>query len=342
MEQQNSTLISIITPTFNHEQFIGACIESVLAQDYSRWEQIVIDDGSTDRTAEVVRNFSDPRIRYLYQPNQGIEALAHTYNRALESAKGSLIAILEGDDAWPARKLSTQLSHFDDPDVVLAFGEEQDIDANGVAASSSSRTSRRRMKLPRSVLFNRPIRSAIPHLLRAEGLSFIPPATVVIRRSALEQIKGFQYVPGICPTDIPTFIRLALIGNFYYTNDVMGFRRRHARSATFQFLQAMSSTPREFILTQTDSPELRLSEAQRDTIKKSWQLKTSSREFTAGRLCLLERRWAEGRCHLFRAIRPGPPHIVAAAVAGWVLSWFHCDIEGLFQLAGRVPLRPID
>lgn len=335
-------LVSIVTPAYNHEKFIGDCIESVLRQQYTHWEQIIIDDGSTDGTAEVVRRFSDPRIRYVHQANQGIEALAHTYNRALGMARGSLIAILEGDDAWPAGKLSQQVPYFADPAVVLAFGEERDIDVNGRLASGRSGTSRRRMKLPRSILFNDPIRSATVRLLSIDGLSFIPPSTVVLRRSALEEIGGFQYVPGICPTDIPTFIKLSLMGKFCYTNDVIGYRRRHLSSATLQFLQPMSTTPAKFILERADSPDLGLSEEQRNRIKRSWRGKASAMEFTTGRMRLLERRWVEARHHFSRALRPGRPPILAAAAIGWALSWFHRDLEGLFQLAGRIPLKSSD
>jgi hypothetical protein len=332
-------LVSVITPTYNHERFIGVCIESVLRQTYSKWEQIIIDDGSTDRTAEVVRQYGDPRIRYSYQQNLGIEGLAHTYNRALEIAKGSLIAILEGDDSWPCGKLAAQVPRFDDPDVVLAFGEDRDMDANGLLASSTSRTGKRRKKLPRSTLFNEPVGSTTTQLLTMEGQSLIPPATVVLRRSSLEAAGEFQYVPGICPTDVPTFLRLSSLGKFHYTPEVMGFRRRHSGSATLQFLQPMSATPQDFIFKQIDNPELGLDKPQREAIKRSWLPRTSAREFTSGRLCLLDDRWAEARSHFIRAIHSGEPRVIAGASAGWLFSWFHVDLESLFQLAGRVPLR---
>jgi len=338
--EHQSPLVSIVTPTYNHERFIGACIESVLSQTCLKWEQIIIDDGSTDRTAEIVREYRDSRIRYFYQENRGIEALAHTYNRALGIARGSLIAILEGDDAWPSDKLASQLCRFEDPDIVLVFGEDRDMDANGRLASSTSRTGKRRKKLPRSTLFNEPVGSTTSHLLTMEGQSFIPPATVVIRRSALEALGGFQYVPGICPTDVPTFVRLSRLGRFHYTPEVMGFRRRHSSSATLQFLQPMSATPQDFIFKQIDSPELGLEETERAAIKRSWRSRTSSREFTSGRLCLLERDWVEARQHFIRAIHSGRPRILAGSVAGWLLSWFHANLETLFQLAGRTPLKP--
>ena len=65
-------LVSIITPTYNHENFIAQCLESVLSQSYVAWEQIVVDDGSTDRTREIISQYKDERIKYIHQANKGI------------------------------------------------------------------------------------------------------------------------------------------------------------------------------------------------------------------------------------------------------------------------------
>src|SRR5688572_16895965 len=115
-------LVSIITPTFNQARFIGPCISSVLAQTYTNWEQIIVDDGSTDETAAIVRSYTDPRIRYMRQEHVGILALAATYNRGLQAARGPLISILEGDDLWTADKLETLVPKLEDRDVVLGYG----------------------------------------------------------------------------------------------------------------------------------------------------------------------------------------------------------------------------
>lgn len=72
-------LVSIITPTYNHERFIDCCIESVLAQTYPYWEQIIIDDGSIDKTGEIISKYKDERIRYIRQDNVGIWKLAKTW-----------------------------------------------------------------------------------------------------------------------------------------------------------------------------------------------------------------------------------------------------------------------
>ena len=62
-------LVSIITPTYNHEEYIGTCIDSVLNQTYQNWEMIIIDDGSTDKTGYEVTKYNDDRIKYVKQEN---------------------------------------------------------------------------------------------------------------------------------------------------------------------------------------------------------------------------------------------------------------------------------
>ena len=71
--------------------------------------------------------------------------------------------------------------------------------------------------MPRRILQNDPVRSAISHLLTLEGQAFIQPATVLLRKSALERIGGFQYVPGICPPDVPTFMEQGVSNFTAYT-----------------------------------------------------------------------------------------------------------------------------
>jgi len=69
---QSEPLISIITTTYNHGKLIGPCINSILAQTYENWEQIIVDDGSTDGTEEIVNNFKDMKIIYCRQKHVGI------------------------------------------------------------------------------------------------------------------------------------------------------------------------------------------------------------------------------------------------------------------------------
>lgn len=89
--------VSVIIPAYNHERFIGAAVESVLGQSHRDLELIVINDGSTDRTGEVVRSFRDERIVYREQENRDAY---NTLNRGLSMATGDYIAILNSDDVY--------------------------------------------------------------------------------------------------------------------------------------------------------------------------------------------------------------------------------------------------
>lgn len=219
-------LVSILTPTYNHERFIGPCIESVLAQTYPNFEQIIIDDGSTDQTAQIAEGYPDPRIKVIRQENQGLEALAETYNTALAQAQGEFVAILEGDDLFPAEKLERQMAAFQDSAVTLCWGRLRTIDAigNEIPIEPTLLDDRSRM--------NDPIGSAAIQMLRPSSLTFAFPVTVVMRRAALDSIGGFQKFPGLPVVDYPTFLAMALTGKWAHEPEVCGLWRRHGSSTT--------------------------------------------------------------------------------------------------------------
>ena len=113
--------ISTIIPVYNREKYIAEAIDSVLAQTYKPIEVIVVDDGSTDNSAGIVKQYVNSSIRYTFQPNQGIGAARNT---GIELAKGSYYAFLDSDDLWTPDKISLQMKAFDnDPDLDMVFGQ---------------------------------------------------------------------------------------------------------------------------------------------------------------------------------------------------------------------------
>ncbi|MBE9196307.1 glycosyltransferase family 2 protein [Synechocystis sp. LEGE 06083] len=97
--------ISVTMITYNHEKYIAESIQSVLEQTFADFELIVVNDGSTDRTDEIIRTFQDPRITYIYQENQGPSV---AINNAILAAQGKYVALMSGDDVCYPQRLEKQ------------------------------------------------------------------------------------------------------------------------------------------------------------------------------------------------------------------------------------------
>ena len=115
----DSPFISVIIPVFNTERYVAEAIDSVLVQDHSPLEILVVDDGSTDGTAEILTKYGST-IRYLHQPNQGTGSAR---NLGVRAATGSHLAFLDADDRWPPGRLGRQLAVFaESAEVDAVFG----------------------------------------------------------------------------------------------------------------------------------------------------------------------------------------------------------------------------
>jgi glycosyltransferase involved in cell wall biosynthesis len=96
MNDNASPLVSVVIPTYNHARYLGRALQSVLDQTYKNWEAIVIDNHSTDNTAELIASFADQRITYLKIHNNGV--IAASRNAGIRAAKGEWLAFLDSDD----------------------------------------------------------------------------------------------------------------------------------------------------------------------------------------------------------------------------------------------------
>jgi glycosyltransferase involved in cell wall biosynthesis len=103
----NKPEITIVVPVYNYERFLEETLESVRAQEFSNWEAIIVNDGSTDQSESIASHFVsiDQRFRYIYQQNGGLSAARNT---GIEAAKGQYIQLLDADDLISAKKLSRQ------------------------------------------------------------------------------------------------------------------------------------------------------------------------------------------------------------------------------------------
>jgi glycosyltransferase involved in cell wall biosynthesis len=99
-------MISIVIPLYNKEQQIAKTLQTVLNQTYQDYEILIVNDGSTDRSAEIVSSFKDERIHLIHQKNAGVSAAR---NRGIAEARGEFVALLDADDEWKSDYLSTQM-----------------------------------------------------------------------------------------------------------------------------------------------------------------------------------------------------------------------------------------
>lgn len=226
--------VSILTPTFNHAALIGDCIESVLAQSFPEWEMLVIDDGSSDSTPDVMAGYTDPRIQYFRLPHRGLSALAETYNHGLYRARGELVAILEADDTWPANKLARQVPAFDEPSLVLSWGRAEVMDTCGRWVSTFTEYPAHGGDVRLST------HDAFRALVRRNIMA--PSLTVMLRRDALLRVGGFTQLGAPTFADLPTWLRVTalLSGEVRFIDAVLGHYRVHAAQTTQNFRRQMS------------------------------------------------------------------------------------------------------
>jgi glycosyltransferase involved in cell wall biosynthesis len=329
-------LISIITITYNHEMFIAKCIGSVLAQTYPNWEQIIIDDGSTDNTDGIISQYQDQRIRYHHQENKGILRLAETYNKALNLAKGNLIAILEGDDFWPQDKLERQIPAFDDKNVVLSWGRAGIVNYSGRLITTTKAL--RINHGMESIYHNNPMGRFLKILLYNNP---IPSPTVIVRNENLLAIGGFQYVRGALAVDYPTWLRLTLQGRFMVLNEVLGYWRNYRDQISSRFIieqaEGRGTAVLKFheLLPESVKRELGMD---KNKLLRLCEDHISHAHFTKGRYELAHENWSEARVNLFRAVRNGTFRTKVMAMFGLCASLLKFDLEGIARFFRRPTL----
>ncbi len=182
--------VSVVIPTYNRCAFLREAVGSVLGQMFEDFELIVVDDGSTDATRDAVISFDDPRVRYLFQANQGVAAAR---NWGAASSRGGLIAFLDSDDVWLPDKLRVQVSHFDKhPGVSICQTEEIWI-RKGVRVNPAVKHRKHSGWI---------FRECIP-------LCIVSPSAVMLRREAFDALGGFDETLPACE-DYDLWLRASL------------------------------------------------------------------------------------------------------------------------------------
>ncbi len=210
-------LVSVIMPAYNGERYIKQAIESVLTQTYPHWELIVVDDGSTDNTAEIVSSYKDQRIVYVFQENRGQAA---TLNRGLNIARGEFITTLDVDDWFTPNSLYERAMFLDTSpqyDVVYGDGIFCDKDGNQLKRFSELRSG--------------DVTGDVFDVMLSNSF-FGTGANVMVRKRALEQ-NHIRYDESIvwCQ-DYDLYLRLAEKCKFGYVDSSMVWYRLHQDNMT--------------------------------------------------------------------------------------------------------------
>ena len=334
---ENQPLVSIVTPCYNHESYIGSCIDSAINQTFPYWEMIVINDGSNDNTAKIVESFvqKDTRIRLFNQKNKGIFRLAETYNEALKHSNGKYIAILEGDDLWKPEKLERQIKIMEsDPDLILTWGLAEVLNE-----TTRNITTLNNFSIQQDVFNNDPPGTIFKELFFE---NHIPAATLLIRKDILLEIGGFKQNFHLPLVDLPTIFELIPKGRFFFDQHILATWR-------ISGIQVTKVYPVEILKGRWDLVRHHINQMDKETLEKlGISQKAIDTYFSdkmliayarSGRYRLLRRDFKGGRKDYLKAIffvGFRQPVWRCRAIIGFVFSLFGWNVEGLSKFLGKV------
>jgi GT2 family glycosyltransferase len=225
--------VSIIIPAYNQAEYVAEAIQSVLDQTYTDFEIVVVNDGSTDQTHEVLSTFKDQRIKYFWQPNRGLPAAR---NSGIRASSGEILAFLDADDKFHPEKLRLHLEFLDqNPKVGLTYNSRFEIDSGGSTLQL--------IRVPTTV--------TLADLVRGFPFS---PSDVVIRREWAFKIGLYDESFVLNSEDLDFNLRLSLAGcQFAGIGRSLNYRRLHS-GRLFKDIPAKLDTMLRALETAFSSP----------------------------------------------------------------------------------------
>jgi GT2 family glycosyltransferase len=220
-------LVSVIVPSFNHQDYVSACLDSILGQTYGNIEVIVVDDGSTDDTRRTLHNYRR-YVTVIEQENRGTQAAR---NVAISLSSGEFIAFIDSDDIWMPNKLELQLAVFDaKPCIGLVYSYAYRIDSAGNLIHSRGK--------PQIIgkALNENHDMVLQELLVED---FIPALTTVIPKWCIEEVGRFdESLLGAGDWDL--WLRIAAKYPIACVEQPLGFHRDHAANTTKMLFRSKS------------------------------------------------------------------------------------------------------
>lgn len=235
-------MFSIIIPLYNKENTIASTLESVLKQTIDNFEVIVVDDGSTDRSSEIVKNINDPRVKYHLQENQGVSAAR---NKGLSLARFDLVCFLDADDLWHRQFLEC-ISYISilHPSAVIYATAYDSINANNFDEYSiiNSEVDYKSCSTTGEIDLI---------TLLSNGIYPFNSSSVCVRKRNNSLISLFDNNQKYAE-DVDAWIRISLTGEVIYSSAPMSYYRTyassHQRNDQFYCKESLSFIQKMFVL----------------------------------------------------------------------------------------------
>ncbi len=212
--------VSVIVPTYNYGRFIEGCLNSIFSQTFKDFEVIVVDDGSTDGTGEIIKSYPRP-VRSIYQENRGLPAAR---NRAIEASQGEYLAFLDSDDLWLPEKLGEQVRIMDgDRELGIVFSDASAFDGEKI--------------IRESILEEESICTGHCFARLFMG-NFLVMPTVMIRKSCLRQTGLFdETLPVVADYDL--WLRISAFFRIGFVDRPLAMYRVHPSNMSKDFCRLL-------------------------------------------------------------------------------------------------------
>lgn len=281
--------VSIITAAYNHVRFIRQSVESAQGQTYRDFEHIVVDDGSSDGTADILKSFGN-RITYIRQENCGAHA---AINRGIRMSSGDFIALLDSDDAWLPNKLELQIQAFEQfPEAGLAYSQAHVINSEGNLINDGQP-------------IGKPLadqRHAFEELLRVNN---IPALTAMFRRECIGEVGVFnESFKALSDWDL--WIRISVNWPIVFVPEALALYREHENNTWVSMLEKGRVHRERLLLLNRASAALSGSITERN---KSREIINAIIRDTALKTAyghLYRRQYSEASAYLLFALRRQP------------------------------------
>jgi glycosyltransferase involved in cell wall biosynthesis len=210
-------LASVIIPTYNMDFCVGDAVKSALKQSYKNIEVIVIDDGGTDSTEQVIRQIQDPRLFYYYKPHSGLSA---TRNKGIQMSKGQYIAFLDSDDTYPVDYLKVMIGNLEkQPHAGLAYSQFINFYPDGKQCIGISN--------------ERALSGRLASSFFEKNSPCMIPSVTVLRKSALEDMWLDENL--LKTEDLDFFLRLSVKTDFLFVPEIMVCRNALPNSMSSKY-----------------------------------------------------------------------------------------------------------